>query len=187
MELTTERLHLVPLGTAHFITAHRYASDLENTKLMLFLPTADEADSMQYLAEREAQWQTQPQMIFEFAILLDGVHIGSVSLDRLEPPCTGELGWIVDKHYWGHGYAVEAARAMLPLAASLGMERLIAHCDSENHASRRVMEKLGMKLAGISGGRKNRSSGELRQECLYVLELSPHIALSPNCHGKKNT
>lgn len=50
-----------------------------------------------------------------------------------------------------------------------GPSRFIAHCDSENTASRRVMEKLGMSLREISHGRKNRSSDEERDECLYEL------------------
>lgn len=170
MELRTERLTLLPLDTTHFTAFHSYASDPANTQMMLFMPMESKADSMQYLAERGAQWHAQPQMIYEFAVMLDSVHIGCVSLDRLENGC-GELGWILSRKYWGRGYAAEAAKALVQLAGKLGMKRLIAHCDSENTASRRVMEKIGMELKTITSGRRNRSSEELRQECLYEIQI----------------
>ncbi len=168
----TERLTLLPLGTEHFTQFHSYASDPDNTRLMLFMPMDDETETMAYLAERESQWRTNPQMIYEFAVLLDDVFIGSVSLDILPEEGCGELGWILDKRYWGHGYAAEAARAVTELAfGTLHLNRLIAHCDSENLPSRRVMEKLGMTLVSITSGRYNRSSAETRQECLYEMAL----------------
>lgn len=176
MLLQTERLTLQPLGTRDFAGFHRYASDPDNTRMMLFMPMADEADSMQYLREREMQWQSENQLIYEFAVMMDGILIGNVSLDLL-PEQNGELGWILDRRYWGQGYAAEAAKALVQLAGRLGIKRLIAHCDSENTASRRVMEKIGMALVSITSGRKNRSSEEIRQECLYEMHIGseePH-------------
>ena len=166
MELKTQRLTLIPLDTTHFRDFHSYAADPDNTRMMLFMPMESEEDSMQYLAEREAQWHAEKQLIYEFAVMLDGVHIGCVSLDVLPEHC-GELGWILRRQYWGNGYAPEAAGALIRLAAEIGIRRLIAHCDSENTASRHVMEKLGMELNSITSGRKNRGSEEVRQECLY--------------------
>ncbi len=176
MVLQTERLTLQPLGTGDFAGFHRYASDPENTRMMLFMPMEGEADSMRYLTEREAQWNAQPQMIYEFAVLQNGTLIGSVSLDLL-PEQNGELGWILDRRYWGQGYVAEAAKALVQLAGQLGIKRLIAHCDSENTASRRVMEKLGMVLVGITSGRKNRGSDEIRQECLYEMHIGSEDTL----------
>lgn len=174
MIIQTERLTLLPLGTEHFTEFHSYASDPDNTRLMLFMPMGDAAETMAYLKEREAQWHTEPQLIYEFAVLLDGVHIGSVSLDRLPEEGCGELGWILDKRYWGHGYAAEAARAVTELAfGTLHLNRLIAHCDSENLPSRRVMEKLGMTLVSICTGRRNRGCAEIRSECTYELCSPP--------------
>lgn len=54
----------------------------------------------------------------------------------------------------------------------LGLRHFTAHCDSENAASRRVMEKLGMAFMDEYGGRKNKQSTEERSECLYVLDIS---------------
>ena len=68
----------------------------------------------------------------------------------------------------------EAAQGLMDyFRKTYGVQRFIAHCDSENAASRRVMEKLGMTLKEIHGGRLNRSSTEERQECLYEIQYEP--------------
>ena len=52
---------------------------------------------------------------------------------------------------------------------TMGLERFIAHCDSENQASKRVMEKLGMRYVETHGGRFNRLTEGERSECLYEI------------------
>ena len=52
----------------------------------------------------------------------------------------------------------------------LGIKHFIAHCDTENAPSRRVMEKLGMTLKDEYGGRKNKLSEEERREYLFRLD-----------------
>ncbi len=58
-----------------------------------------------------------------------------------------ELGWRVRRDRWGRGYAPEAARAALGFAfGELGLDRVVSCIHSENTASIRVAEKLGMTL-----------------------------------------
>ena len=48
--------------------------------------------------------------------------------------------------HWGHGLAVEAAHAVLAHAyAQRGALAVVAGHHPENHASRRTLEKLGMR------------------------------------------
>lgn len=169
-ELKTQRLVLKPLGTEHIDSAHRYSSDLENTRLMMNLPNESREETMDFLVSSEREWAKEEPDFYEFAVLLDGAHIGAVSIYRHDRHGTWEFGWIIDKSCWGFGYAAEAARAVLREAADrLGARRFIAHCDSENSSSARVMEKLGMRLAETSAGRRNRSSQEKRKEFRYEL------------------
>jgi RimJ/RimL family protein N-acetyltransferase len=63
--------------------------------------------------------------------------------DRLEP----EIGWWLARRWWGRGLATEAGRCALRDAFErVGLERVISVAAAENTASRRVMEKLGLKL-----------------------------------------
>ncbi|MFF7640753.1 GNAT family N-acetyltransferase [Streptomyces canus] len=57
-----------------------------------------------------------------------------------------EIGWIFNPQYAGHGYASEAARALLSLAFDqLRAHRVFARLDVLNTGSVRVCERLGMR------------------------------------------
>jgi len=59
-------------------------------------------------------------------------------------PCV-EIGWRIAREHWNRGYATEAARECLRFAfQDLGLKEVVAFTVPANHASRRVMEKLGM-------------------------------------------
>jgi RimJ/RimL family protein N-acetyltransferase len=58
----------------------------------------------------------------------------------------GEIGWVFHPGYSGHGYATEAAHAMLHLAFDqLGLHRVTASVDARNTASLRLADRLGMR------------------------------------------
>ena len=62
---------------------------------------------------------------------------------------TPEFGlfWMIDPAYQRHGYASEAAAAMVDYAFSrLHLKRIIATTEYDNLASQAVMRKVGMKL-----------------------------------------
>ena len=73
-----------------------------------------------------------------FALFDDGV------VDGLK---TAELGYRLRREAWGKGYATEGARALVAEALGrLGFDRVRAQTMVVNQASRRVMEKAGMRL-----------------------------------------
>jgi RimJ/RimL family protein N-acetyltransferase len=56
------------------------------------------------------------------------------------------LGYVLCRHAWGRGVATEAARRVIDVAFEhLGAWRVWATCAPQNHASRRVLEKVGMR------------------------------------------
>lgn len=172
-EINTERLILKPLGIKYLDSVHEYASDLENTKYMMFLPNESLEETRDFLQKAEDEWLRGAPSFYEFAIIYQEQHVGAVSL-YLEDDTSGELGWILNKKYWGQGIAYEAASALMDYAArELGIRHFFAHCDSENIASYRTMEKLGMSRTCTQGGRKNRSSDEERTEYKYEVYVMP--------------
>jgi RimJ/RimL family protein N-acetyltransferase len=95
------------------------------------------------------------------AVVLDGVVIGTVSLDVVDgmgqpgmPKRTeAQLGYIFDPAYAGQGYATEAVTAMVAYAFDqLGVRRITAGCFADNHASVRILEKIGMRREQHSVG-----------------------------------
>lgn len=88
--------------------------------------------------------------------VLDETVVGTGSLDVRDAlgqfdgdawhGAEGLLGTLIDPAHAGRGYATDIARALLDLAfIELGLHRVTAGCFADNHASWRVMEKLGMR------------------------------------------
>jgi len=62
-------------------------------------------------------------------------------------PDEPELGYRLRRSAWGNGYATEGARALVDKAfADLGASRVFATTMAVNRASRRVMEKAGLRF-----------------------------------------
>jgi RimJ/RimL family protein N-acetyltransferase len=80
-----------------------------------------------------------------WAVDADGEFIGFVGLNepRFRPGV--EIGWRLARTAWGHGYATEAARAVLAFAFDeLGLGEVISFTSTTNVRSQRVMERIGM-------------------------------------------
>lgn len=169
--IRTDRLMIVPMEMKYLDSAHEYAADLENTTYMLNLPNDTIEDTKGFILYAEEEWRKDEPAFWECAIIMDNKHIGGISLyPEKADQTTAELGWTVNKKYWKQGICTEAAEALIKCAAETkGIKRFIAHCDSENKASRTVMEKLGMVKIDEYGGRYNKQSSEERRECLYEL------------------
>jgi RimJ/RimL family protein N-acetyltransferase len=74
----------------------------------------------------------------------NGAFVGWFSL-RPQSETLAELGYRVRRVDWGQGLASEGASALLNWGfRSRGYDKIVAHTMAVNHASRRVMEKIGM-------------------------------------------
>ncbi len=75
-----------------------------------------------------------------------GKMIGSAGLQPLDGTDEIEVGYSLIKDLWGKGIGTEAARAWLDHGfQNAGLDRIVAVAHTGNWASRRIMEKLGMK------------------------------------------
>jgi ribosomal-protein-alanine N-acetyltransferase len=71
--------------------------------------------------------------------------IGWAGLQFLPELNDTEVGFLLDKPFWGKGYATEAARASLQFGFEhFDFQHIIALVHPENLASRRVIEKCGL-------------------------------------------
>ena len=92
---------------------------------------------------------------FTAAVLLSESEelIGWVGLGALDfEPGSIELYYGYGPAHWGHGYATEAAAAMLEFGFDVvGLDRIIGIVHAENTSSRKLLRKLGMRLRGHLG------------------------------------
>jgi RimJ/RimL family protein N-acetyltransferase len=99
------------------------------------------------LRQRAEDWDAGTEYYWIITLAHDDRAIGAVStrVDRH----AADVGYLLDRRHWGHGYATEAARAIVDWAFSVpALHRVWATCDTENLASARVLEKLGMVREG---------------------------------------
>ena len=60
-----------------------------------------------------------------------------------------EVGWTLDRKYWGRGYATEAVRACITYSfKELGRSKVISIIHPDNRRSIRVAERVGERLEG---------------------------------------
>lgn len=80
-----------------------------------------------------------------------------------------ELGWVVAPAHRGQGYGVEAVREAVTIAVELGVHRVEASCFAENLASRRVMEKVGLRQEGYYVRESLHRDGTWRDSMTFAL------------------
>ncbi len=146
--IQTERLVLRPWRPTDFEPFAKLNADPVVREHFPSLLTREQSD---------AQAQTLSQQIEEcgwgfWAVSeMDGADfIGFIGLNPLnfETPFTPavEIGWRLDKAFWGKGYATEGAKAALNYGfKTLLLDEIVAFTVPGNQRSRRVMEKIGMK------------------------------------------
>lgn len=105
---------------------------------------------------------------YSFSITLkeSGTHIGWCGIGGV---CFNhsvkEIYYLIGRDYWGQGYAYEASKALLDYGFNkMNLEEIVALVKAENIASRKVIEKIGLKykytLTGLSE-EFNWNNGEL--------------------------
>ncbi|MDQ2822028.1 MAG: GNAT family N-acetyltransferase [Pseudomonadota bacterium] len=81
--------------------------------------------------------------------LKDGTPIGMSGLIKRDALPDVDIGYAFLAAYRGHGYAHEAACAVLQHARALGFERIMAITSQDNAASIHLLEKCGLRFQGV--------------------------------------
>ena len=99
--------------------------------------------------ERERQIGTG----FGFGIFVEGRFVGEISLSSIQrgPLQSAFVGYWIDEAYAGRGLMPESVVVVLQFAfESLRLHRIEINIIPRNAASRRVVEKLGLRFEGIA-------------------------------------
>lgn len=146
--IETERLRLRPFSRGDVDAVCAYRSREDVTRFMFDPPMTREACAEAVQARvGQTAWAGEGDRIF---LAVERTHdlsmMGEVVLIlRSRESRQAELGYTFHPDFHGCGYATEASRALLDLAFAAGIHRVFARCHAGNDASRRVMERLGMR------------------------------------------
>jgi RimJ/RimL family protein N-acetyltransferase len=152
--IETERLLLRPLQPDDVEALHAYQSLPQVCRYIPYEPRTREQ-----IAERLADPEKVraaldgPGQALDLAIVRrdTGELIGDVLLfwESAEHR-GGGLGYVLHPDHEGHGYATEAAAAMLALGFDgLGLHRITARIDARNDKSGAVLRRLGMRQEAV--------------------------------------
>jgi len=149
LPIQTERLELREVRKDDLLAIHAFRSDAAVTRYMFFDPETMEETS-QHLDWLLATQACEPRRAWELAVVRsrDGQVIGGCDLN-IEQRGEADLGYILARRAWGHGYATEIATELVDHGfRRLGLHRIFATCDPDNAASRRVLRKAGLCFKG---------------------------------------
>ena len=155
----TERLILRPFCGEDLDLIRRLYCDERVLKYTPF-DTMSDAQAQRHLDQIIRDQGAPPKCNYEMAVLLKGTEtrIGRAHIAVDCETDTGMIGWFLTPEHWGRGYATEMTPALIDCCFDrLRLHRANALCHPENAASRRVLEKCGMRL-----------EAHLRQKCRYV-------------------
>jgi RimJ/RimL family protein N-acetyltransferase len=155
-------------------------------ELLPWMPWAREPSlaSARSATERdEKAWRDDK--VFHFAVLEKHTRLvlGVAGLNREGRDAAGLHYWIRTDHA-GRGLTTEACRALIDWARDeLGLTRLTLWAGRENHASRRVAEKLGFEHVGPLDWRPEGGMGDFAAES-YELRLRATPAPFPTVRAE---
>jgi RimJ/RimL family protein N-acetyltransferase len=159
MEATidTERLRLRQFRNSDLDEYAPMCADREVMKYLGTGVTLTRPEAWRSMATILGHWQLLGYGMFAIELRESGALLGRAGF--LDPPGWPgfEVGWVLGRSHWGHGYAFEAASACRDYAfKQLDRDRVISLIRPDNVRSIRVAEKLGAAMVeeiDLLGGR----------------------------------
>jgi [ribosomal protein S5]-alanine N-acetyltransferase len=125
-----------------------YAQDPEVTRYLTWRPHTSIEQTREFLSGCVTAWQGERRFPYIITLADDDSAIGMIEI-RIDG-FKADIGYGMNRAYWGNGYTTEAARTIIDWALSQpAIYRVWAVCDVENRASARVLEKAGMQREGL--------------------------------------
>lgn len=153
-EITTERLVMVPFAPEHAAALNEMNSNPEVMRYLGGTETLEQTEAV--VGRARARWQRYGYG-WRSVFLRDkgadgGPLIGAACVQNLAhvEGAPLEIGWRLRPEHQGRGYATEAGRAAMDYGFDrVGVDYLVSVANSDNRASGKVMERLGMQYVGI--------------------------------------
>ena len=153
---------------------NRLNSDHEVMKYFPFLPS--EKETIEFIDRMQNQFLEKGFCYFPVDYLETRSFIGFIGLSTQNfesdfTPCV-DIGWRLNKAYWGKGLATEGALACLSCAKNnLKLLQIFATAPKINSGSEKVMKKIGMSYMKDFEHPKLQKTPQLKNCVLYQIKL----------------
>lgn len=148
--IQTDRLILRKLTQQDQNNIFEYASVPEVSKFLPWEAHKTIDDTAAFLKLVEEEFEKFKYIVFGIELKAEKKIIGTIVLRNWNQTnrCI-DIGYAISNKYWNKGLTTEAVKAVIKFGfEELNANRIEAHCDKDNIASYRVMEKAGMKHEG---------------------------------------
>ena len=141
-QIVGTRILLRPISLDDATDMYEYTSDEETTRF-IYEPHQDLNKTKDVIAN---YFLKEPLGKYAIVLKENNKMIGAIEFRVHE----WELGFTLNRHFWGNGYMNEAGNLILNLAFHvLGLERVFGEHEPRNIASGKALSRLGMKCDGI--------------------------------------
>ena len=115
------------------------------------VPMKDLDEAREQITRTHDRSATPPLGFWAIEVRETGVVAGSVLLLTLPEAEHDEveIGWHLHPDSWGHGYATEAAAAVLAHGLAAGLPEIYAVTHLDNYPSQAVARRIGMAELGV--------------------------------------
>lgn len=169
MFIRSERLFLRPPFPEDWRELHREISDPAVVHMLSNVPWPyRESDALEFATRDERRHL--PHRLICLPGPTGAPIVGCVGLEQVGDDV--ELGYWISRPCWGRGFATEAVRSFLTLAAVLGHRRIHAVHAEGNVASAKVLHKLGFQATGENVERFSKAYGKRLVVRRHVLDLT---------------
>lgn len=143
-QIELQRLRLRQVAVEDAESIYEYGSDPIVARYTDWVCRTSIEPLIESIRARIGRWGEGDDYSWIISRLDDNRAIGGVRC-KIEADAA-EIGFLLNRRFWGQGYAAEAASAVVDYVFTIpNVHRVWATCDTENSASVRVLEKLGFE------------------------------------------
>ena len=149
-EINTQRLILREIEEKDLYDVYEYASDESVARYMPWEAHKSIEDSRNFIDNEIEKYKKNNSLNYAIVLKETNKMIGTAGcFEYKEGDKFAQVGYVINKKYWGNGLVPEAMRAIIEyLFREKDVHRIYAKHYVGNEKSGRVMQKLGMKYEG---------------------------------------
>jgi ribosomal-protein-alanine N-acetyltransferase len=169
--IETRRLFLRPLMESDAKDLYEYAKTEQVGPKAGWDPHVSISDSYKFISLLKEPKTEKHPILFAIELKSESKMIGTIDFhDYNRFIKQAEVGYALNPSYWGCGYVTEALRVLIEFGFNrLNINRIQIMHDPNNHASRRVIEKIDFKYEGELRDRIKNIDGSYSNASLYSI------------------
>ena len=148
--LHTERLDLIEIRQEHLEDLFHLFGNYRVTQYYNIVPIVKKEEAQKLIDQFRSRFMSREAIRWGIALKGQRAIIGTIGFNNFTPQHRANIGYDLQPQYWNQGIISEALKEVLHFGfRTLGINRIEAEVMPGNHASEKVLEKLGFVREGL--------------------------------------